>query len=274
MGDRSTCRPEASLELKSIGARAILDPAYGGRLASLCIEGVEILVTERGHEMDWGCYVMAPWAGRIRGGRFEWGGSSIQLPQNLPPHALHGTVFGQPWVRQDEGTLACSLGSKWPWTGEVRSHVSLRPDRLIWRVEVHAESDAFPAVVGWHPWFRRQLSNGSLLALQFAPKAMLVRDPAGIPTGDRVRPTPGPWDDCFVDVERSPTLRWSDGLEVEVSSTCTHWVVYSEPEHAICVEPQSGPPDAFNLGQFEIARPGCPVVHTMTLRWNTARSSQ
>jgi galactose mutarotase-like enzyme len=43
-------------------------------------------------------------------------------------------------------------------------------------------------------------------------------------------------------------------------------VVFDEPEHAICVEPQSHPPDAFNLGP-EVARPGAPVVVTATWSW-------
>ena len=52
-----------------------------------------------------------------------------------------------------------------------------------------------------------------------------------------------------------------------MSSSCDHWVVYDEPEHAVCIEPQSGPPDAFNLGGSEVASPDHPVVHQMTLRW-------
>ena len=33
------------------------------------------------------------------------------------------------------------------------------------------------------------------------------------------------------------------GSRSRLTSTCDHWVVYTEPEHAICVEPQSGPPE-------------------------------
>jgi galactose mutarotase-like enzyme len=43
-------------------------------------------------------------------------------------------------------------------------------------------------------------------------------------------------------------------------------VALDEPEHAICVEPQSHPPDAFNLGPA-VARPGKPVVATATWSW-------
>jgi galactose mutarotase-like enzyme len=45
-------------------------------------------------------------------------------------------------------------------------------------------------------------------------------------------------------------------------------VVFTEPPHAVCVEPQCGPPDAFNLGHgFVVVEPGEPLVHTMTWRW-------
>jgi len=262
------------MELECGATRAVFDESCGGRLASLRIDGTEVMVTEGGGDTEWGCYPMAPWAGRVRNGRFKWDGVHHQLAQNLPPHALHGTVFGAGWTQCDDGTLRCALGSGWPWSGEVRSVVSLHADHLSWRLEVHAHDLIFPAVVGWHPWFQRRLADGSVGVLDFEPKSMLQRDATGIPSGVRVAPTPGPWDDCFPDVASSPRMRWSNGLEVEVSSTCSHWVIYDEPEHAICVEPQSGPPDAFNLGEAETVRPGQPLIHTMRLSWAWSSNAQ
>jgi aldose 1-epimerase len=42
--------------------------------------------------------------------------------------------------------------------------------------------------------------------------------------------------------------------------------VFDEPEHAICVEPQTGPPDAFTLDPV-VVRPGEPLVATATWSW-------
>jgi galactose mutarotase-like enzyme len=42
--------------------------------------------------------------------------------------------------------------------------------------------------------------------------------------------------------------------------------VYTDPEHAVCVEPQSGPPDEFNLAP-NVVHPGTPLVITATFRW-------
>ena len=53
-----------------------------------------------------------------------------------------------------------------------------------------------------------------------------------------------------------------------VSSSCDHWVVYDQPEHATCVEPQSGPPDGFTLCP-EVLAPGETLRHTMTIAWST-----
>ena len=38
-------------------------------------------------------------------------------------------------------------------------------------------------------------------------------------------------------------------------------------DYAFCIEPQSAPPDAFNSGPTEVASPGAPLVHQMTLEW-------
>jgi aldose 1-epimerase len=56
-------------------------------------------------------------------------------------------------------------------------------------------------------------------------------------------------------------------LTLTIDSDCSHWVVYNEPDHAVCVEPQSGPPDAVNLGLAAEVVPGRPFIRTMTLRW-------
>jgi aldose 1-epimerase len=93
---------------------------------------------------------------------------------------------------------------------------------------------------------------------------MYARDDEGIPSGELVSPPPGPWDDCFVNTE-PVELHYAE-LTVTVTSDCDHWVVYDEPSHATCVEPQSGPPDAFNL-RPRLLQPGERLIRTMTIQW-------
>jgi aldose 1-epimerase len=100
---------------------------------------------------------------------------------------------------------------------------------------------------------------------------MYRRDADGIPTGELVAPSPGPWDDCFTGLSRPPRLRWPGAIDLWMETRCDHWVIYDEPAHAICVEPQTGPPDAFNLGTgVAIATPATPVTASWTIRWSGA----
>jgi aldose 1-epimerase len=95
---------------------------------------------------------------------------------------------------------------------------------------------------------------------------MLVRGPDGIPTGERVAPPPGPWDDAFTDLASDPVLEWPGLLRLTITSAGPWWVVYTEPEHAVCVEPQSGPPDALN-GSPDVVVPGVPMTRSMRWSW-------
>jgi galactose mutarotase-like enzyme len=95
---------------------------------------------------------------------------------------------------------------------------------------------------------------------------MLARGPDGIPTGDRVAPPAGPWDDAFTDLAADPELEWPGQLRLRISSSCAWWVVYSMPEHALCVEPESAPPDALNETP-DVVVPGRPLRHTMAWSW-------
>jgi galactose mutarotase-like enzyme len=78
---------------------------------------------------------------------------------------------------------------------------------------------------------------------------------------------PGPWDDCFVDVTSPPVVRWPGALEITIESDATYWVVYTENADGVCVEPQTGPPNGLNTGDYTLVEPGRPLVASMTLRW-------
>jgi len=267
------------IELRSSTAVVLVDEVNGGRIASLVVHGEERLVT-RTHEgqsaLSWGSYPMAPWAGRVRSGRFEFAGSSYQLPLRLPPHALHGTVLDVRWdivhANRNEVRLAAPLGGDWPWSGTVHQHIEVVGDRTggalrCW-LSVESDTASFPAQVGWHPWFCDHHGVQAAPHLRFVAQAMYQRDRTGIPTGDTVLPGPHPWDDCFVAVSDSPSLRYRDGTVLLLSSDCDHWVVY-EPDGAVCVEPQSGPPDGFTL-RPDLVEPGRPLSRTFVCAWASA----
>jgi aldose 1-epimerase len=254
------------MELVADGVVARVDLEAGGRLASLQVHGHELLVTDRSAGVyGWGCYPMVPWAGRVRRGRFRFEDRDVTLPLGMPPHSIHGIGVQRPWKQTGPTGSERALDDPWPFGGRAVQTLDLTDGRLRMELTVEAER-AMPAMVGWHPWFRRRLGAGDPLTLDFAPDAMLVRDDDGIPTGPTVAPPRGPWDDCFTGVRQPVELAWGDELSVELRSSCSHWVVYTEPDDAACVEPQSGPPDAFNWAP-QIVTPDAPLTHWFEIRW-------
>jgi aldose 1-epimerase len=103
--------------------------------------------------------------------------------------------------------------------------------------------------------------------LDLDAESMWVRGDDGLPTGEVVSPPPaGPYDDCMTDLRRPPVLRWDGALELTVSSTCDDLVVYDQPTHAVCVEPQTGPPDALRLTPI-LVEPGWPQIAEASFAW-------
>ena len=52
----------------------------------------------------------------------------------------------------------------------------------------------------------------------------------------------------------------------EIESTCAFWVVFTERRHAVCLEPQTAPPDALNHEPF-VVEPGRPLVAECIMKW-------
>ena len=255
------------MELASEQARVRIDPARGGRLASLQVFGRELLVGPVDNPLHWGSYPMAPWAGRLRHGRFRYDGREYRLPVNLPPHAIHGTVWGRPWEQTGDTTLAISLGDDWPFAGRVEQRFCLDAERLRLELAVYATDRPFPASIGWHPYFLRELGTGARAELTFSADAVYADDQEQIPTGALIPPPPGPWDCCFTQVRGEPRIRWPGFLELALHSDLDHWVIFDRLQHALCVEPLSGPPDALNLCP-RLVTPQRPLTGTFIMHWS------
>ena len=139
------------VELRAGDVQLTVDPAQGGRMASLRIGEREVLVTEGWGPIRWGCFPMAPFAGRIRDGRFTFRRRDVRLPLNLPPHAIHGTVLERPWQvvahADDQLVLTIDLGPAWPFRGKVTQSIALDPDGLEATLLLEAD-EAMPAALG------------------------------------------------------------------------------------------------------------------------------
>ncbi|MBU7597510.1 aldose 1-epimerase [Streptomyces sp. P38-E01] len=261
-------------------AELLLRPSEGCRTASLRVGGKELLL----QGLEYGSFVMAPWCGRTARGRFRNGADLHQLPLNDGEHALHGLVHDRPWrtVRADERSAAfvCELGDPWPWAATVNQVVELDEDGsgVAYTLSVETYDNSFPAQAGWHPWFRRNLGLGGRdVQLDFAPAWREERGPDHIPTGHRLDEAAlatedagtGRWDDCFgmpdgVDA----TLTWPDELELRITSRAEWVVVYDKPDDAVCVEPQSGPPNGLNTHP-QLITPIAPLELGCRWSWRT-----
>lgn len=254
--------------------RLTVAPRYGGRIAQIELldgrtwlpllhDDTRIPIDAR-DPLAWGCFPMAPWPNRIAGGRFEFDGRSYSLPVNDGKHALHGLTFDRPWdvVKQEENLAVMQLslvGSAWPWHASCSHSISVFDDGLSLEIEVRSTDEAtFPAGVGWHPWFRRDVRPGHDVRLQIDSDRVYELS-AMIPTGRllpvdelhdmREYPRLGERriDACYSHPREAPRIRWGDvELTMQSSANVDHVVVYT-PAQAVCIEPQTCAIDAFNI---------------------------
>jgi aldose 1-epimerase len=209
---------------------------------------------------------MLPWAGRIRRGRFRFAGRDFQLPITLGAHAIHGVGFMLPWeiaghsAAHVELTLALPCDDSWPFGGVASQRMHVQGRKLRLEMAVQAGRQPMPRpVFGWHPWFLKPDK------LDFAPTHHYVRDAACMATTVLPGVPPAPWDDCFINTR--PVQLFRRGQILRLASDCDHWLVFNERPHATCVEPQTGPPDAFNLRAGEQLEPGASITAWFELEW-------
>lgn len=285
----------SALVLAASGDRVAVDPDAGGRLTSAVLGGAERLVTAPPAgvgaalaPLQWGAFVMAPWAGRLADGELQWAGRRHQLAPDLDGHALHGVARSAPWQVVEAGTrgvtLTCDLAAAgWPLGGVVDHALRLAPGRLDCTLRVSAGDRAMPAWVGWHPCFRRPDVGDVHLRVD---ADRVLRTAGMIPTGEqdpvtgdtdlRAGPPLGDrrLDHTYVGVRSPAELTWPDlALQIGFDGATTDMVVFT-PAHEIGVEPQTGWPDALHLEQRGVPgagvthlAPGATLAATMTWTW-------
>lgn len=286
MTDASHHRDEpraARLRLEAGAAALEIAPGVGGRIAALEVDGWDLLRRHGWTDREWGAFVMAPWVGRLRLGRVRWRGRAWSMPATEPPHALHGTVAEVAWTVVDETATSARLesgfGPSWLPGGRVVHVVELTPRALRLRLEVHADREPLPAIVGWHPWFVRRPARTDPAAgdaageveLDLRPAHRAALDADGLPTGDLEEPAPSPSDDVLLDLQAPPIVRWPGGPTLTLRSPeARAWIAYTAHPDGVCVEPVTGLPDGLNgglLGDPPVATPGHPIVATFEIAW-------
>ena len=226
-----------------------IDLDQGARIASIQWRDLQFAVPFRGTPLSWGWYAMAPWAGRIRDGLIT---DSKGVEHTLPttwaaPNAIHGFGMTSSW--QDIGPGRARLELPAPYNNAVvEQRIEVLDDAIRWVLEYEANGCDLPAWLGFHPWFPRELDRGGAAEVNFHADKMFKRGDEKLIQNELIAPLPEPWDDTFVGVRGIPEVLWPGAARLTVESDSPYWVVYTEDSDGVCIEPQTAPPDAQNMG--------------------------
>ena len=226
-----------------------IDLDQGARLASVQWRDMQFAVPFRGQDLTWGWFSMAPFAGRIKDGIIKDSkGNRYQLPNNFdPPHALIGYGAQSSWEDIGGGRQHLELPS--PFNGAtVTQSYEILDNAIRWSLDYEANGCDLPVTLGFHPWFAREIGKGDSAELLFAANKMFKRGDDYLPTGEITTPTQPPWDDTFMEIKGVPEIIWPRAARLTMECDTPYYMVYSQDEDGICIEPVTAPPDAQNLG--------------------------
>ncbi len=201
-----------------------------------------------------GIPVLFPFPNRIDRGKYQFGGTSYQIPINSGPHAIHGFGIQAPWevIDQAEGADGASLTGRfqisgqapemlehWPADAILAMTYTLSGRRLTLDVAVtNPTANDLPFGFGIHPYFRLPFAPGgdpSRTSIVLPASETWVLDEM-IPTGER-RPV-----DDRLDFRAG---RPNEGLVLDDVLT---GLIYGDDGHASCRLVDRGLGAEFRLG--------------------------
>ncbi len=259
----------------------------GAGLRAYTADGVDLLDGYPADEVPKGCrgQVLAPFANRIRDGRYTFRGVEQQLDigEVATNTAFHGLVRWQPWeavvVEPDSVVLGITVHARdgYPFSVRLGVRYAVGPDGLT--VEHSAQNIGASAA----PFMMATHCYPTVVGVPVDQLRVTVPAAQWVPTDDRLLPLPaqpvagtdrdlrdGPlFGDRVVDNAFGALTRDADGLvRVTVTAPDGHGVqvwsgdafdwlqVYSSDtqteerfRRSFAIEPMTGPPDNFNSGE-------------------------
>ena len=255
-------------ELSNSAFRLQLSPEHGGSVDALSWHGEDLLLPTRtpaDGPTDRAGFPLVPFAGRITGSRFDFGGRSIALPPNfLPePDVIHGYGWRAQWQVSEQSDTAITLTHECnalEWPTSYTAHQTLRLGAHALELEMsvtNTGSNAMPAGLGWHPYFpvdgAEVRSHVSAIwrpeHAAATPQPEALSDADNLNTAQRVSDLS--LDHCFTSAKAETVLNWpARNLQIKMTASDIfgHLVAYTPAEAPyFCVEPISHVPDAVNL---------------------------
>lgn len=274
-----------TLTESSTGSSAVISPV-GASLMELTLSGNNVIEqAATGRPELYAGVVMAPWSGRIAGGKWiDETGAEKSLAINEPArnNALHGLVYDKSFAVKKSTASSVELvidiaaTDGYPYALRLAVSYEIEDGQLYASFAVKNLSDArAPFSIGFHPYFSTAWADAPL-QLQVSAESVLELNENMIATG-KVRVSDAnkdlragealsevKLDDDFTDLEfvhgvaTTKLLTASgSGLEVWQEDVFKHAVIYTPEEFptqsgsikAIAIEPCSSAVNAFNSKQ-------------------------
>lgn len=231
--------------------------------------------------------VIAPWANRVRDGRYSFRGDSYQVETNESQlnNSLHGLSATVKWETVEVTPTACTFTAitgdthGYPWRIQLQAGYSLDDAGLrLTFVATNFSDSAAPFCWAFHPYFQLPSADASTWQLSAELDKFIEVDERLLPVARSQ--VSGAMDFrngsacCFpgldhafsfaADVAPKVTLGSPQSKTVSIESDPgTRWLQLHHPTgfpRTIVIEPQSSPPDAMNSGVGLITLdPGVPL---------------
>jgi aldose 1-epimerase len=259
-------------------ARAEVNAAVGGAIASFALQGIDVLRPTPAGTRDvrlHASYPLVPYSNRIADARLALDGRAFALARNFGdhPHAIHGVGWQRPWTiaAHDDSCARLVLdhdpkgdaARAWPWPFRAMQTLSLQVTSgseatLALRLTIaNTGGEAFPFGLGWHPFFVRAATT----RLGFRARGVWETDATCLPTAHAADPSqlrfdpprePGKAtiDNVFTGWDGSASLS-DPGRRIEVAvradRAARFLVVYApQGRDFLALEPVTHMTDAFN----------------------------
>jgi aldose 1-epimerase len=293
---------EPAVTLAAGELEATFLPGLGMLGASLRHQGEELLALpggvagyRDGHVT--GLPILAPWANRLGGRRYQAAGVQVDL-EGLPLHTdpgglpIHGTLTAHPGWRlellaaeADRAVLRAGfdygawpeLLAAFPFPHQLTVEASLAGAALEVATTLRAGGPRpVPVAFGWHPYLRLPGPPRASWRLLLPERQHLELDHSGLPTGLAApEPTEAEplgertFDDLYaLGPDRTLGLE-ADGrrLLVAYGAGYRHAQVFAPPGSGfVCLEPMAAPTNALGAGTCPLVEPGGAFTARFALR--------